>query len=75
MAMQDGTSLELMHRLTAMAAGGLDTLPHSGAVVTLLIVCGLNHRQGYKDIGMVTIVMPLVSVAALMGLVSITGAF
>lgn len=75
MAEQDGTSLELMHRLTAMAAGGLDTLPHSGAVVTLLIVCGLNHRQGYKDIGMVTIVMPLVSVAALMGLVSITGAF
>ena len=75
MATQDGTSLELMHRLTAMAAGGLDTLPHSGAVVTLLIVCGLNHRQGYKDIGMVTIVVPVTVVAILLGVTAVTGAF
>lgn len=75
LALSDGTSLELMHRLTAMAAGGLDTLPHSGAVVTLLIVCGLNHRQGYKDIGMVTIVIPVATVALLLGLVAVTGAF
>lgn len=45
MAIADDISLEVMHRLTAMASGGLDTLPHSGAVVTLLIVCGLTHKQ------------------------------
>lgn len=73
MAVADGTSLEAMHRLTAMAAGGLDTLPHSGAVVTLLIVCGLTHRQGYKDIGMVTLVIPVLVVASLVTLVSIFG--
>lgn len=75
MAMTDGTSLEAMHRLTAMASGGLDTLPHSGAVVTLLIVCGLTHRQSYKDLGMVTLAIPVVVVAALIGVVSVFGAF
>jgi H+/gluconate symporter-like permease len=75
MASADGTSLEAMHRLTAMAAGGLDTLPHSGAVVTLLIVCGLTHRQAYKDLGMVTLAIPVVVVLGLAGLVSVVGSF
>ncbi|MGM7670133.1 GntP family permease [Microbacterium sp. A93] len=75
MAMDEGQSLEIMHRLTAMAAGGLDTLPHSGAVVTLLIVCGLTHRQSYKDIGMVTLVVPVITVAVLVAAVSLFGAF
>lgn len=75
MAMDQGASLEAMHRLTAMAAGGLDTLPHSGAVVTLLIVCGMSHRQSYKDIGMVTLVIPVLTVAVLTTVVSFTGAF
>lgn len=71
MADQEGMSLEIMHRLTAMAAGGIDTLPHSGAVVTLLIVCGLTHRQSYKDIGMVTLVIPVLVVAVLVTGVSV----
>ena len=75
MAEDQGMSLEAMHRLTAMAAGGLDTLPHSGAVVTLLLVCGLTHRQSYKDIGMVTIVGPVLAVAILVGVVSLFGSF
>ncbi|GAB3648094.1 GntP family permease [Corynebacterium nasicanis] len=70
MAAADGISMEAMHRLTAMAAGGLDTLPHSGAVVTLLIVCGLTHRQSYKDVAMITIVGPLLAVGLLVGAVS-----
>ncbi|MFD5868845.1 GntP family permease [Corynebacterium sp. NPDC060344] len=74
MAEADGTSLEVMHRLTAMAAGGLDTLPHSGAVVTLLIVCGLTHRQSYKDVAMITMVGPVLVVALLVAAVSL-GAF
>ncbi|NLS10314.1 GntP family permease [Nesterenkonia sp. MY13] len=73
MAEDEGTSLEIMHRLTAMAAGGLDTLPHSGAVITLLIVCGLTHRQGYKDIGMVTLAIPTTVVALLVAGVTLLG--
>lgn len=75
MAEQEGVAMEAMHRLTAMAAGGLDTLPHSGAVVTLLIVCGLTHRQSYKDLGVVTLVIPVVVVIALLSLVSVVGSF
>lgn len=42
--------LEVLHRVASMAAGGMDTLPHNGAVVTLLAVTGLTHREAYKFI-------------------------
>lgn len=51
--------LEVMHRVMSMAAGGMDTLPHNGAVITLLAVCGLTHRQAYKDIFVITIIKTL----------------
>ncbi|EKN71645.1 citrate transporter [Neobacillus bataviensis LMG 21833] len=51
-----GIPLEVMHRVMAMAAGGMDTLPHNGAVITLLAVTGLTHRQAYKDIFAITII-------------------
>ena len=54
-----GIPLEVMHRVIAMAAGGMDTLPHNGAVITLLAVCGLTHRQAYKDIFAITIIKTL----------------
>ncbi len=46
--------LEVMHRIAAMASGGMDTLPHNGAVITLLAVTGLTHRVSYGDIFAVT---------------------
>lgn len=51
-----GIPLEVMHRVAAMASGGMDTLPHNGAVITLLAVCGLTHRQSYGDIFAITLV-------------------
>ncbi len=45
-----GIPLEVMHRVASMAAGGMDTLPHNGAIITLLAVTGLTHRQAYKPI-------------------------
>ncbi|MEH7416215.1 GntP family permease [Neobacillus drentensis] len=47
---------EVMHRVVAMASGGMDTLPHNGAVITLLAVTGLTHKQSYKDIFAVTLI-------------------
>jgi H+/gluconate symporter-like permease len=41
---------EVLHRVTAMASGGMDTLPHNGAVITLLAITGLTHRESYHDI-------------------------
>ena len=42
-----------MHRVAVIGAGTLDSLPHNGAVVTLLAVCGSTHRESYLDIVMV----------------------
>jgi len=51
--------LEVFHRVAAMASGGMDTLPHNGAVITLLAVCGLTHKQSYKDIFAITSIKTL----------------
>ena len=47
--------LEVFHRVAAMASGGMDTLPHNGAVITLLAVTGLTHRQAYGDVFAITL--------------------
>lgn len=49
-------SPEVMHRVVAMASGGMDTLPHNGAVITLLAVTGLTHKQSYGDIFAITLI-------------------
>jgi H+/gluconate symporter-like permease len=51
-----GIPLEVLHRIASMASGGMDTLPHNGAVITLLAVTGLTHRQSYGDIFVVTLI-------------------
>ena len=51
--------LEVLHRVASMASGGMDTLPHNGAVITLLAVTGLTHRTSYKDIFAVTCIKTL----------------
>ena len=50
-----GISPEVLHRIASMASGGMDTLPHNGAVITLLAITGLTHRQSYKDIFAITV--------------------
>lgn len=55
-----GISPELLHRIAAMASGGMDTLPHNGAVITLLAITGLTHRQSYPDIFAITLLKTLV---------------
>jgi len=56
-----GISPELLHRVASMSCGCLDSLPHNGALITLLLICGVTHRQAYKDVGMVTVVFPLIA--------------
>jgi H+/gluconate symporter-like permease len=48
--------LEVLHRVASMASGGMDTLPHNGAVITLLAVTGLTHKEAYEDIFAVTLI-------------------
>lgn len=60
-----GISPEAFHRIATVASGGLDTLPHCGAVITLLAVCKLTHKDSYLDIGVVCCVVPLIAAAVI----------
>lgn len=68
-------STELLHRVAVIGSGTLDSLPHNGAVVTLLAVCGSTHGESYFDIVMVSIVSALIALAAVIGLGSMFGSF
>lgn len=70
-----GISPELMHRVTAVATGGLDALPHNGAVITLLSICGLSHRQAYMDIAVVAVGVPILALAFLITAGTLIGTF
>jgi H+/gluconate symporter-like permease len=67
-----GIPMEVLHRVASMASGGMDSLPHNGAVITLLMVTGLTHRQAYKDIFAVTIIKT-VAVFVVIGIHYATG--
>ena len=56
-----GVNLEYVHRVGVIAAGTLDTLPHQGAQITLLNLCHLTHKEGYLDIAVTQIVIPLLA--------------
>ena len=75
MGLAAGISPELLHRVTAVATGGLDALPHNGAVITLLAICGLTHKQAYGDIAVVAVVIPIIALIALVTLGTVFGSF
>ncbi len=74
-AAQIGIAPALMHRVAVIGSGTLDILPHNGAVVTLLAICGSSHRESYFDIVMVGIVGAILALAAVIGLGTVFGSF
>ena len=75
MAEAAGISPDLLHRVAVMAAGGFDTLPHCGAIITLLAICKLNHRQSYLNIAAVTMMFPMLALVAVITLGTLFGSF
>jgi H+/gluconate symporter-like permease len=75
LAAEQGIDPALLHRVAVIGAGTLDSLPHNGAVVTLMAVCGSNHKESYFDIVMVAIVSAIVALAVVIGLGSVFGSF
>ncbi|MBB6451138.1 H+/gluconate symporter-like permease [Geomicrobium halophilum] len=61
-AMQTGINPEAFHRVASLASGGLDALPHNGAVLTLLTVTAMTHKDCYKDIFVVAVLIPILSI-------------
>lgn len=57
-----GVEPEVLHRIANIASGGFDSLPHCGAVIAMLMIMGLTHKQAYKDIFVVTVLIPVIAV-------------
>ncbi|MEF2600699.1 MAG: GntP family permease, partial [Fusobacterium mortiferum] len=72
-AATSGMNIEVFHRIATIASGGLDSLPHCGAVLTLLAVTKMTHKDSYNDIGMVTCVIPIVAlvVTIILGMIGV----
>ena len=70
-----GISPELLHRVATMASGGFDTLPHNGAVITLLTICRLTHRRSYLDIAVVSVGGPFAATCLVVLLGTMIGSF
>lgn len=66
-----GVSMENVHRVAAIAAGTLDTLPHQGAQITLLAITGMTHKQAYFDIAITQIVIPLIALTFILPLMAL----
>ncbi|PIC77082.1 transporter [Sporosarcina sp. P19] len=56
-----GPAPEAFHRIASIASGGLDSLPHNGAILTILIVTGMTHKESYREMGVIAIVFPMLS--------------
>jgi len=75
LAAEQGIDPALLHRVAVIGSGTLDSLPHNGAVVTLLAVCGTTHRESYRDIVIVAIVGALIALAAVIVAGTMFGSF
>ncbi|OAF11609.1 GntP family permease [Bradyrhizobium neotropicale] len=75
LAARTGIDLGLMHRVAVIGSGTLDILPHNGAVVSLLAICGLTHRDSYFDIVMVGVVTSLLALVVVIVLGGPLGSF
>ena len=71
-AVAQGINPEVLHRIASVASGGLDSLPHNGAVITLLSICGLTHKESYADVGFCSVVVP-VSAGIIITLLALAG--
>ena len=70
-----GIDPALLHRVAVIASGTLDSLPHNGAVVTLLAVCGSTHSKSYFDIVMVAVVSAILALVSVIVLGTMFGSF
>lgn len=70
-----GLDPALLHRVAVIGSGTLDSLPHNGAVVTLLAVCGSTHRESYRDIVMVGILGAVLALVVVIAIGSAVGSF
>ena len=67
-----GIEPQVLHRLAAIISGGFDSLPHCGAIVAILTITSQTHKQAYKNMAVVTVVIPVLAALVLLGVVALT---
>ena len=60
-----GANLGTMHRLMAIAAGSLDSLPHSSGLFLMFGYLGVTQKEGYKYAGVISVIFPIIIVVIL----------
>lgn len=65
MYIAQGIDKEVIHRIVVIASGGIDSLPHSGAVIAMFTIMGLKHKDAYRDIAVVTVIIPVIAALSL----------
>ena len=68
-----GIAPETLHRLAAMASGGFDSLPHCGAIIAMLTITQLTHKEAYRDVGIITVLIPVFATLCTVAVASLTG--
>lgn len=71
LSVTSGISIEAFHRVAALASGSLDALPHNGAIITLLIITEMSHKESYKDIAVATILFPIIATIVVIALATV----
>ncbi len=66
-----GMEPQVIHRIATMASGGFDSLPHCGAIVAMLTITGLTHKEAYRDVGIITVAIPVLVTLVLMAGVAV----
>ena len=70
--MKMGLDPGAMHRISALASGGLDALPHNGYVVTLIrSIAKDTHKRAYWPLAMVSVVITTIGMLIAIVLFSI----
>ncbi len=75
MANATGINPEMLHRIVSMASASLNMMPHNGALITLLAICGLTHKDSYKDLFVVGLIVPTFTLVVAILMHSIFGCF
>jgi H+/gluconate symporter-like permease len=74
-AVADGVSLELMHRVVSVTSGVFHFMPHNGAFISLVGVCGLTLKETYRDGALMGLVTPLVGLIVILVVGTTIGTF
>ncbi len=59
--MATGVNPQVLHRISAVCSGGLDSLPHNGTVINSMQVYRITHKMSYKYYFVLNTIIPILA--------------